>query len=167
MTSESELAWALADAVSVCFTGRDRLGIYTALGAGETYTAIETMLDITVCKRYPLPARLISALAVWLGCYVGNEHEPAMRRLLSRVEPQALRTTGPPLSRGVWSGRPIRPSRSASLIAPAPPTLHPNDHDERSVTKRRRAVGAKTIVENPYADWSFTDELTLGPEGDR
>jgi len=45
--------------------------------------------------------------------------------------------------------------------------LHPNDHDERSVTKRRRAVGAKTIVENPYADWSFTDELTLGPEGDR
>jgi hypothetical protein len=46
MTSKSELAWALADAVSVCFTGRDRLGIYTALGAGETYTAIETMLDI-------------------------------------------------------------------------------------------------------------------------
>jgi hypothetical protein len=95
MTSESELAWALADAVSVCFTGRDRLGIYTALGAGETYTAIETMLDITVRKRYPLPAKLISALAIWLGCYVGNKHEPAMRRLLNRVERQALPTLHP------------------------------------------------------------------------
>ena len=91
--TEATLAWALADAVSVCFSACDHLGIYTALGAGETYSAIERMLDIAVRKRYRLPARLISALAAWLDCYIGDEHEPTTRSLLNSVEPQALRTT--------------------------------------------------------------------------
>ena len=95
VTSEAELAWALADAVSDCFTAKDQLGIYTALGAGETYSAIERMLDIAVRMRYSLPVTLISALAAWLDCYVGNEHEPTTRSLLNRVEPQALPTTAP------------------------------------------------------------------------
>jgi hypothetical protein len=91
MTSEANLAWALAEAVSVCFTPKDQLGIYTTLGAGETYSAIKRMLDIAVRKRYPLPARLISALAAWLDCYIGNEHEPTIRSLLNRVEPEGAR----------------------------------------------------------------------------
>jgi hypothetical protein len=92
VTPEATLAWALADIVSVCFTAHDHLGIYIAVGAGETYAAIEQMLDIAVCKRYPLPATLLDALAVWLDCYIGDEHEPTVRSLLNRVEPQALRT---------------------------------------------------------------------------
>ena len=94
VTSEAKLAWALADAVSACFTAKDQLGIYTTLGAGETYSAIERMLDIAVRKRYPLPARLISALAAWLDCYIGNEHEPTTRSLLNHVEPEALPAIG-------------------------------------------------------------------------
>jgi hypothetical protein len=97
VTSEAKLAWALADAVSVCFTAKDHLGIYTTLGAGETYAAINRMLDIAARKRYPLPAKLISALAAWLDCYIGNEHEPTTRNLLNQVEPQAFPTTSPPL----------------------------------------------------------------------
>jgi hypothetical protein len=96
VTSEAILAWALADAVSVCFTAKDQLGIYTTLGAGENYSAIDRMLDIAVRKRYPLPATLINTLAAWLDCYIGNEHEPTTRSLLNRVEPQALPTTAPP-----------------------------------------------------------------------
>jgi hypothetical protein len=64
--SEARLAWALADAVSVCFTAHDHLAIYTALGAGETRSAIERMLDVSVRTRYPLPAKLTSTLATWL-----------------------------------------------------------------------------------------------------
>jgi hypothetical protein len=95
MMSEPKLAWALADAVSVCFTAKDHLGVYTALGAGENYSAIERMLDTAIRKRYPLPAKLISALAAWLDCYIGNAHEPTTRSLLNRIEPQALPTTTP------------------------------------------------------------------------
>jgi len=97
MASEGTLAWALADAVSVCFTAHDHLGVYTALGAGETYSAIGRILDIAVRKRYPLPANLISTLAVWLDTYIGNEHEPTIRSLLMRVEPQALHPAAPPM----------------------------------------------------------------------
>lgn len=103
--SEAMLAWALADAVSVCFTAKDQVCIYTTLGAGETYSAIQRMLDIAVRKRYPLPARLISALAAWLNCYVGNEHEPTIRSLLNRVEPEALPTIGGPVHRGTPDAR--------------------------------------------------------------
>jgi hypothetical protein len=90
MNSEAKLAWALADAVSVCFTAKDHLGIYTMLGAGETYSAIVLLLGIAVRKRCPLPTRLISALVAWLDCYIGNDCEPPTRDLLNRVEPQTL-----------------------------------------------------------------------------
>jgi hypothetical protein len=104
VTSEAALAWELADTVSVCFAAHDNLGIYTALGAGETYVAIEQILDIAVRKRYPLPAGLLRALAVWLDCYVGDDHEPTIRSLLNRIEPRALRTNVP-LRRGTHRDR--------------------------------------------------------------
>jgi len=101
VTPEATLAWALADAVSGCFAAPDHLGIYIALGAGESYEAIEQMLDIAVCRRHPLPATLIGALAAWLDCYVGNEQEPRIRSLLNNVEPQALRTRCPLRGRAI------------------------------------------------------------------
>jgi hypothetical protein len=109
--SEAKLAWSLADAVSVCFTANDQLGIYTTLGAGETYSAIERMLDIAVRKRYPLPANLISTLVAWLDCYIGNEHEATTRSLLNCVEPQA-----PPNHRATPKGQvtqSVHPARRA------------------------------------------------------
>jgi hypothetical protein len=119
VTSEAALAWELADTVSVCFAAHDNLGIYTALGADETYVAIERMLDIAARKRYPLPAGLLRALAAWLDCYVGDDHEPTIRSLLNRIEPQALRTTVP-RRRGNVLGRPSS-SRTPTLIDPPLP----------------------------------------------
>jgi hypothetical protein len=108
---------SLAGVVSVCFTARDHLGIYTALGAGENYSAIERTLNVAVRERHPLPARLISALGAWLDCYVGNEHEPTTRSVLNRVAPPPLPTTAPPL-RNRAGGRSSSPSmtRSANPI---------------------------------------------------
>ena len=103
VTSEAKLARALADAVSVCFTAKDQLSVYTTLGAGDTYSAIARMLDIALRKRYPLPARLISVLAAWLDCYIGNEHEPTTCSLLNCVEPQALPTAAPPPRGRSWN----------------------------------------------------------------
>jgi hypothetical protein len=98
VTSEATVAWALADTVSVFFAAHDNIRIYTALGAGETYAAIGQILDIAVRKRHPLPATLLCTLAVWLDCYIGDQHEPTIRSLLSRVEPQALRTSLPAIN---------------------------------------------------------------------
>jgi hypothetical protein len=82
MSAEAKLAWALADAASVCFTEADHIGVYTALGAGESYSAIVRTLVIVVGARHSLPAKLVSELTTWLNGYSGNEYEPRIRSLL-------------------------------------------------------------------------------------
>ena len=82
MSAEAKLAWALADAASVCFTTADQIGVYTALGAGESYSAIVHTLVIVVRSRHSLPAKLVGELATWLNGYSGNEYEPRIRSLL-------------------------------------------------------------------------------------
>jgi hypothetical protein len=83
MSTETALAWALADAASACFTEHDQTTIYTALGAGETYAAIVRTLTIAVRARHSLPTNLITELTTWLDGYTGNEYEPRIRCLLS------------------------------------------------------------------------------------
>jgi hypothetical protein len=83
MSAEAKLAWALADAASVCFTEADHLAVYTALGAGESYSAIARTLAIAVRSRYSLPAGLVKELTTWLDGYAGNEYEPRIRSVLN------------------------------------------------------------------------------------
>jgi hypothetical protein len=71
MASGIEVAWALADATSECFTDTDRAAVYSALGAGEFYAAICCALVIAVQKRQALPASLIADLKAWLDGYAG------------------------------------------------------------------------------------------------
>jgi hypothetical protein len=82
MSTEAKLAWALADAASTCFTEKDHLGVYTALGAGEANLAIVRTLAIAVRARHSLPTNLITELTAWLDGYAGHEYEPGIRRLL-------------------------------------------------------------------------------------
>ena len=85
MSAEAKLAWATADAASSCFTESDRISVYTALGAGETYSAIVRILAITVQARHSLPAKLVSQLSTWLDSYAGDVNEPTIRSLLNGV----------------------------------------------------------------------------------
>jgi hypothetical protein len=83
MSTESKLAWALADAASTCFTEADYISVYTALGAGETYSAIVRTLAIAARMRHSLPTNLITELTTWLDGYAGHKYEPQIRRLLN------------------------------------------------------------------------------------
>ena len=162
MTSEASLAWALADAVSVCFTWLDHVGIYIALGAGETCSAIEQILGIAVRKRYPLPATLISTLAVWLDGYICNEHEPTIRRLLNQIESQALRTTAPP-RRGTDTNPPPHCASSTDTKPPGAnpptPTKRPSTHSwprqpESSISSLGRTVMNHTTFREHVAKYT-------------
>jgi hypothetical protein len=88
MSTDANLAWALADTASACFTQEDRMSVYTALGAGESYSAIVRILAITVRARHSLPANLITELAAWLDGCTGNEYEPRIRSLLNTYTPR-------------------------------------------------------------------------------
>jgi hypothetical protein len=82
MSTEARLAWALADAASTCFTEADHISVYTALGAGEAYSAIVRTLAIAVRARHSLPANLVTELTTWLDGYAGHKYEPGIRALL-------------------------------------------------------------------------------------
>ena len=82
MTPEARLGWALADAASTCFTEADHISVYTALGAGEAYSAIVLTLTIAVRARQSLPAKLVTELTTWLDGYAGHTHEQGIRALL-------------------------------------------------------------------------------------
>jgi hypothetical protein len=85
MNAERELAWALVEVTSERFTAADRLRVYTPLGGGDSFQAITEVLDIVARQRYLLSDSLLRALARWLDAYVGCEHEPAARNLLSEI----------------------------------------------------------------------------------
>lgn len=81
-----DVAWTLVDATAHWFTEENRLAVYSALGAGDSYSAIAHALDIAVQMRQRLPAKLITDLTVWLDGYAGHPHEVRLREMLNTYQ---------------------------------------------------------------------------------
>jgi hypothetical protein len=89
MTSDASVAWQLADAASLCLTGDERIMIFLQLGCGENHLAAERILAVVVREAFPLPAALLTTLAIWLDRYVGTPEERRLRALIAPVRPLA------------------------------------------------------------------------------
>lgn len=85
MSSDTHVAWALADSMAGSFTVDEKRSVYVTLGAGETLAAIRHMLEIAVRNAQPLPAALVDKMARWLDAHIGSHDEPPLRRLLAGV----------------------------------------------------------------------------------
>ncbi|HUO38767.1 MAG TPA: hypothetical protein VMU34_13410 [Mycobacterium sp.] len=81
--AEADLAWKLVDAISPSLPACKRARLYAAVGAGESYTAITTVLG----SGLPLPARLITELRAWLNAYQHSADAPHLHELLRAVPP--------------------------------------------------------------------------------
>src|ERR1700758_2186240 len=79
---ETNLAWALADAVKPYLCVAERNDVYVAIGAGETFTAIRQLLKSVAMNRIPLRRDLLQRCTTWLDTYVGHEEERYLRRLI-------------------------------------------------------------------------------------
>ncbi|OBC09311.1 hypothetical protein A5784_05545 [Mycobacterium sp. 852013-50091_SCH5140682] len=88
MTVHVGVAWTLADTTSHWFTESDRSAVYSALGAGDSYSAILRTLDIAVQMRQALPAKLVADLTRWVDGYAGHQSEQRLRQLLEAYSPQ-------------------------------------------------------------------------------
>lgn len=78
--AETELAWDLADALGSHLAEDSRAEFYAALGAGDPYTAIVTLLaagDASVLAR-----PLLDRLSDWLDAYRYSADAPGLRDLL-------------------------------------------------------------------------------------
>jgi hypothetical protein len=86
--AESDLAWELADAISTLLADRDRDQLYATIGAGESYTAIDTMLQTIAPQCFPIPAELITKLINWLDAYAHSDDAPRLHELLRAIKSQ-------------------------------------------------------------------------------
>lgn len=82
---ESELAWQLADAISPLLADSDRIQLYATLGAGDSYSAIDTVLQTMAHESYPVPAGLVAKLVIWLSAYADSDDAHRLNQLLRTV----------------------------------------------------------------------------------
>jgi hypothetical protein len=84
--TESDLAWELADAISPLLGERDRFQLYAAIGSGETYTAIDTLLQTMAHQSWPIPPELIAKLNDWLDAYAQSDDAHRLDELIRAIK---------------------------------------------------------------------------------
>ena len=84
--AESDLAWELADAISPLLADRDRDQLYATIGSGESYTAIDTVLQTVAHQSLPIATELITKLTDWLDAYAHSDDAPRLHELLHAIK---------------------------------------------------------------------------------
>lgn len=80
--SEADLAWELADAISPVLAERDRGQVYATIGSGDSYAAIDTMLQEIARRHSSVPPELIAKLANWLYAYTLSDDAQRLQKLV-------------------------------------------------------------------------------------
>lgn len=83
IVGEIDLAWDLAAAVSAHLDDTPKAALFVKIGAGEVSVAITDALYAAAVSGVALPSDLLTRCHAWLDCYLGDEQEPGLRRLLS------------------------------------------------------------------------------------
>lgn len=79
---ETNLAWALIDCAKPQLNARERNYVFVAVGAGDTFAAIRTLINLIAAKRVPLRPHLVQLCATWLDSYALHEEYGQLRRVM-------------------------------------------------------------------------------------
>lgn len=82
---EHSLAWDLADSAKPMLSRSNRTVLFAMLGAGESGTAIVSVLNAYAIKGQVAPAELMERVAAWVNGYVGTDKEGDLRKIVNRV----------------------------------------------------------------------------------
>ena len=63
----------------------DRTAVFTAIGAGDRYTAIDTNETI-VRASVPVPPSLVARIGDWLNAYIHHAEAPRLYELLNAIK---------------------------------------------------------------------------------
>jgi hypothetical protein len=88
--AEAELAWELAELVADRISEQDRRGLYTSIGAGDSYTAIYTLLETLVNARVQMSVGLTARINVWLDAYQHHDDAAGLQELLGAIQANGL-----------------------------------------------------------------------------
>ena len=82
LVQETNLAWALAEAITPHLSAVERNHIFVVIGAGDTFAVIRHLFKSAAFKRIPLRPDLLRHCISWLHAYVGHEDERYLRHLI-------------------------------------------------------------------------------------
>jgi hypothetical protein len=83
--AETQLAWDLAELASRHISERDRTDVHTAIGGGDCYAAIGTLLKTIVRARVPVPGTLAARIDDWRAPYAHHADAPRLNELLTAI----------------------------------------------------------------------------------
>jgi hypothetical protein len=84
--AETELAWDLAEIAGFHIAEPDRTAVFTAIGAGDCYTAINALLETIVQVSVPVPPSLVSRIGDWLDAYIDHAEAPRLYELINAIK---------------------------------------------------------------------------------
>jgi hypothetical protein len=85
--AETQLAWDLVALAGTHISERDRTDVHTAIGGGDCYAAIRTLLKAIVRARVPVPSTLAARISDWRAPYVNHIDAPRLNELLTAIIP--------------------------------------------------------------------------------
>jgi len=82
---EAKLAWALIEAAKPHMNTRERNYIFVTIGAGDTFAAIRSLINLVGGKRIPLHPHLVQLCATWLHGYAFHDEHEHLRGVVENV----------------------------------------------------------------------------------
>ena len=81
----TNLAWALMEAAKPQMNAGERNYVFVTIGAGETFTAIRSLINLVGAKRIPLHPHLVQLCAAWLRGYAFHDEHENLRVVIEDV----------------------------------------------------------------------------------
>ena len=79
---EAKLAWALIEAAKPHMNAGERNFVFVTVGAGDTFAAISSLINLVAAKRIPLRPQLTQLCAMWLEGYTFHDAYEHLRRVI-------------------------------------------------------------------------------------
>lgn len=84
--AETDLAWDLAEIAVFHIPEPDRSAVFTAIGAGDCYAAIDALLETIVQASVPVPPSLVGRIGDWLNAYIHHAEAPRLYELINAIK---------------------------------------------------------------------------------
>jgi hypothetical protein len=78
----ANLAWALIECAKPGLNARERNYVFVTVGAGDTFAAIRSLINLIAAKHIPLRPHLVQLCTTWLDAYALHEEYEHLRRLV-------------------------------------------------------------------------------------
>lgn len=79
---EAKLVWALVEAAKPHMDAGERNFVFVTVGAGDTFAAISSLINLIAAKRIPLRPQLTWLCAMWLEGYTFHDAHEHLRRVI-------------------------------------------------------------------------------------